>query len=87
LKQAQFDSLMHCDLIQAQASDEMVANAARVSTLGEHAEEADHERDQGLINYLMKSRHGSPYEHGTFTFRVRVPIFVMRELHRHRIAS
>ena len=58
MKQATFDSLMYCDVAQVQASDEMVANAARVSTLGEHAEQADHQRDEGLINFLMKNRHG-----------------------------
>jgi thymidylate synthase (FAD) len=85
LKQAQFDSLMHCDLVQVNATDELVANAARVSTLGERAEEANHERDQGLIGFLMKNRHGTPFEHGMFMFRIRVPIFVMREVYTHRI--
>src|SRR4051812_2594236 len=39
----------------------------------------------GLIGYLMKHRHGSPFEHNSMTFYVEVPIFVMRELMRHRI--
>lgn len=70
--------------------------AARVSTLGEYsaefakngsnAKEAE-ERDKGLINYLMRERHGSPFEHSYFTFRVKAPIFVWREHMRHRIAS
>jgi len=41
----------------------------------------------GLINYLAKNRHGSPFEHVIFTWYVRAPIFVFREFHRHRIAS
>lgn len=39
----------------------------------------------GLINYLMKHRHGTPFEHSFFTFFVHAPIFVWREWHRHRI--
>lgn len=39
----------------------------------------------GLINYLMKHRHGTPFEHSCLTFYVHAPIFVWREWHRHRI--
>lgn len=38
-----------------------------------------------LINYLMKHRHGTPFEHSSLTFYVHAPIFVWREWHRHRI--
>lgn len=38
-----------------------------------------------IINYLMKHRHGSPFEHGLMTFCVDAPILVWREHHRHRI--
>lgn len=38
-----------------------------------------------LINYLMKHRHGTPFEHSSMTFYVHAPIFVWREWHRHRI--
>jgi thymidylate synthase (FAD) len=44
-------------------------------------------RDKGLINYLMRDRHGSPFEHNSMTFYVQAPIFVFREFMRHRIAS
>jgi thymidylate synthase (FAD) len=40
-----------------------------------------------LINFLMRSRHGTPYEHNSMTFYVYAPIFVFREHMRHRIAS
>ena len=49
--------------------------------------EADTARDRGLINYLMRDRHGSPFEHNSMTFYVQAPIFVFREFMRHRIAS
>lgn len=43
--------------------------------------------DAGLINYLMKNRHGTPFEMVVFTFRVKCPIGVSREWMRHRIGS
>ena len=64
-------------------SDEAVTMAARVSTGADEAPE----RDSGLINYLMRDRHGSPFEHNAFTFYIEAPIFVFREFMRHRIAS
>lgn len=77
--------------IRAAASDGDVVFAARVSTQGEGtlatAGEEAGARDRGLIRYLMRDRHGSPFEHNSFTFYVEAPIFVFRELMRHRIAS
>lgn len=43
--------------------------------------------DDKLISYLMRNRHGTPFEHNAMRFRVKAPIFVFREWHRHRIAS
>lgn len=71
-------------LIKTNASDLDVARAAWVSTLGQDAREADGARVPGLINFLMRDRHGSPFEHGSLTFMIRCPIFVVREFHRHR---
>ena len=42
------------------------------------------DRDAGLIRFLIRERHGSPFEHGYFRFLVKAPIFVVREHHRHR---
>ncbi|WP_105034302.1 FAD-dependent thymidylate synthase [Cryobacterium aureum] len=88
---------MTVELVRSSAHDSDVLFAARVSTLGEQslqqsqldgsASEADEKRDRGLINYLMRDRHGSPFEHNSMTFYVRAPIFVFREFMRHRIAS
>ncbi|TFD50935.1 FAD-dependent thymidylate synthase [Cryobacterium sp. Hh11] len=88
---------MTVELVRASAHDSDVLFAARVSTLGEQTleqsqlegseSEADEKRDRGLINYLMRDRHGSPFEHNSMTFYVRAPIFVFREFMRHRIAS
>ncbi|AGM12073.1 thymidylate synthase [Streptomyces phage Lika] len=72
-------------LVKHNVKDSDVAMAARVSTIGgSHEEEVDLTKDEGLINYLMRDRHGSPFEHGSFTFYVEAPIFVAREHFRHR---
>ena len=78
------------ELVKASASDADVIWAARVSTAGEQSLEevgADPARSAGLINYLARERHGSPFEHTSMTFFVSAPIFVFREFMRHRIAS
>lgn len=85
-----FRSDVGVELVKASAGDSDVVWAARVSTAGEASIEAVHEdpeRSAGLIRYLMRSRHGSPFEHSTFTFRVSAPIFVFREFMRHRTFS
>jgi thymidylate synthase (FAD) len=66
----------------ALASDLAVVNGARVSFNQESDEFTD--RESGLIRFLMRERHGSPFEHGYFRFIVKAPIFVVREHHRHR---
>lgn len=71
------------ELVDVMGSDESITKAAKVSTLGAAAEEA--EASVGLINFLMKNRHGTPFEHAAMTFRITAPIFVWREFHRHRI--
>jgi thymidylate synthase (FAD) len=83
----QFRDAVEVDLVQDNLSDESVAWAARVSTVGERAgdlTEASPERTRGLIRFLMRDRHGTPYEHGSVTFRVTAPRFVGREMLRHR---
>jgi thymidylate synthase (FAD) len=67
----------------AAGSDEFICRAARVSTQGSAS--IDSEESAGLINFLMKNRHGSPFEHGFMTFRIEAPIFIWREFMRHRI--
>ena len=67
------------------ADDLSVVNGARVS-FARHKEEMD-ESDEGLIRFLMRDRHGTPFEHNSFRFHIRTPIFVAREWFRHRIGS
>lgn len=72
------------ELVQCNASDLLVARAAWVSNFGEDAREKDGERVAGLIKYLYRNKHMSPFEHGDFTFFIDCPIFVAREFMRHR---
>src|SRR5438046_9368690 len=67
------------------ADDLSVVNGARVS-FATHKQEMD-ASDEGLIRFLMRDRHGSPFEHNAFRFHIRCPIFVAREWFRHRIGS
>ena len=67
------------------ADDLSVVNAARVSFARRRTEMSD--ADAGLIRFLMRDRHGTPFEHNSFRFHIRCPIFVAREWMRHRISS
>jgi thymidylate synthase (FAD) len=67
------------------ADDLSVVNAARVS-FGTRRETMD-ERDAGLVRFLMRERHGTPFEHNFFRFHIKAPLFVTREWQRHRIGS
>ncbi len=81
---------MSVELVKSSASDADVIWAARVSTAGDKSLEdvgADATKSEGLINYLARERHGSPFEHTSMTFFISAPIFVFREFMRHRIAS
>jgi thymidylate synthase (FAD) len=69
----------------AMADDLSVVNGARVS-FARRKEEMD-ESDEGLIRFLMRDRHGTPFEHNSFRFHIRCPIFVAREWMRHRVGS
>lgn len=83
-----YRSDMTVELIKHSASDSDVLWAARVSTAGEQSLAEitkDPERSKGLINFLMRDRHGSPFEHNSMTFFVSAPLFVFREFHRHRV--
>lgn len=67
------------------ADDLSVVNAARVSFARRKAEMDP--SDEGLVGFLIRERHGSPFEHNAFRFHIRCPIFVAREWFRHRIGS
>ena len=65
--------------------DITIVNSARVS-FGVHKEEID-EKDEKLIGYLINHKHTSTLEHNVATFRIKVPLFVRSQHHRHRTWS
>jgi len=78
-----FTSKITVEEIQSMGDDTTIVAAARVSTRGWDA--IPSAESAGLIGYLMKNRHGTPFEHGSLTVRVHAPIKVWREWHRHRV--
>ena len=76
------------ELIGHSGGDESVLAAMMVSTKAEASKDLlteDPDANIGRINFLMKNRHGTPFEHNQFRFFIRAGIFVFREFHRHRI--
>lgn len=71
-------------LISHMGSDEDIANSARVS-YGNGTKTV--RQNEGLIRYLVKHEHTSPIEMGEVKLHIKLPIFVMRQLVRHRTAS
>ena len=70
-------------LVDYLGSDERIVQAARVS-YGKGTK--SFREDKGLISYLLRNRHTSPFEQVVFTFHVKLPIFVARQWIRHRTA-
>jgi thymidylate synthase (FAD) len=67
-----------------QTCDYAIAQAARVS-YGDGTKSVN--EDKGLIRYLMRHSHSTPSEMVVFKFRIKVPIFVSRQMCRHRMMS
>lgn len=75
-------------LINHNVSDDMVAMAAWVSHDIDDEVRLKYEgKVEGLINFLMRKKHLSPFEHNALTVKVDVPLFVRSEWHRHRTQS
>lgn len=72
-------------LDSSMADDLSVVNSARVS-FAVRKDEMDG-KDKGLVKFLMREQHGTPFEHNSFRFHIRCPIFVAREWFRHRVGS
>lgn len=84
LTDIQLRSDIKVEAIQWMGDDEIIAKAARVST---GKDQEDNDKITGLINYLARERHTSPFEHTALTVRIEAPIFVAREAMRHRTFS
>ena len=79
------DEIGYVELVDHMGSDLTIVNSARVS-FGAQKNEVD-ERDERLINYLVKHKHTSTFEHNVATFRICVPLFVRSQHMRHRTWS
>lgn len=75
------------ELIKSNANDEDVARAAWVSNFGFDARLKNSGKIAGLIKFLYRERHLSPFEHGSMTFFVDTHLAVAREFMRHRTFS
>ena len=83
-----FRSDMTVDLIDSMGNDDSVIRSAKVSTMTDTTvDEMSQAGKEKFIDFLVSARHGSPFEHVLFTFRIEAPIFVWREFQRHRVAS
>jgi thymidylate synthase (FAD) len=89
--EVQFTDDMDVILLNSMADDRDAVDAARISvgvvSFAAEAGSSLSNKDIGLLNYLMKHRHASPFEHSVFKFYIRCPIFVAREFMRHRMMS
>lgn len=83
-----FTSEITVELLNQSGGDLDICRSAWVSNLAQRkAEKADYKQIKGLINSLMKSKHGSPFESGYFEFFIDAPRAVRDEHVRHRIGS
>jgi len=73
------------DLLDCLGNDLSVVNAAKVSFAS--YEQVLDDKSKGLINFLVKNKHATPFEHVVFKFHIKCPIFVAREWFRHRWSS
>jgi thymidylate synthase (FAD) len=71
-------------LLEVMGSDQTVEESARIS-YGDGTRKTSETRN--LIRYLMRHKHTSPFEMAEVRFHLKLPIFVMRQLIRHRTAS
>ena len=74
-------------LIDYMGDDMSIVRAARVSYDADQRTGEDHDKDEKLIRYMMSHRHTTPFEAVTLTFEFKMPIFVARQLVRHRTQS
>ena len=74
------------ELVDYMGSDQSVVQAARISN-GAVMPDWRGAPDERLINFLAEHEHMTPFEHATFKFYVKAPIFVIREWQRHRTFS
>lgn len=75
---------MKVELLSHYGDDVMISNVARVS-YGKDASNYTEEQNGKLINYLVNHKHTSPFRHPQLQFRIKCPIYVERQLHKHQV--
>lgn len=75
---------MKAELLQTFGGDENHVNVARVS-YGKESSNYTEEQNAKLIKYLVKHGHTSPFRHSQLQFRIKCPIYVERQVHKHQI--
>lgn len=81
--QYELDPIGEIELIDHMGDDQAIVDAARVSVQGASKLSGK----ESLIRYLMRHRHTTPFEMAAIKVRVKLPIFVIRQWHRHRTLS
>ncbi len=71
------------EFMDVMGTDDDIAGAARTSYTGGKQVQ----KNQGLLRYLLRHHHTTPFEMGELKFRLYLPIFIYRQLFRHRTAS
>lgn len=71
------DNIGFVKLIDSMGNDLSIVNAARVS-FGKRKDHLD-KKDEALLAYLAKHKHTTPFEHVSFTFHVKCPLFIARQ--------
>jgi thymidylate synthase (FAD) len=75
------------ELVDYMGGDQSVVRSARVSTKADPATPRTEEADERLVRYLMANRHMSPFEQAELVVHMKLPIFVARQMVRHRTAG
>jgi thymidylate synthase (FAD) len=82
---ARFRDDVTVELVDSMGTEENIVRAARVSTKG--ADSRGTEANSGLVRYLYREGHGTPFESVILQWYFETPIFVDRQIMTHRIAS
>lgn len=76
----------YVQLVDVMGDDNRVVDAARIS-YGQHESDRDRGKDHGLLRYMMRHHHSTPFEQCEMVFIVKVPMDTWRQWIRHRTAS
>lgn len=79
------DGIGSVEMLNSMGDDLTIVNSARVSY--HRLSQKFEKKDAKLIEYLLKNKHTSPFEHVQFTFLVQAPLFIARQWMRHRTWS